>query len=39
MADFVSQIARDQAELAAKYVQQIQDPNLRDQAAGSLSRK
>jgi len=36
VADFVRQIARDQGDLAKRYVEHIQDPELRKQVAESL---
>ena len=39
MADFVAQIAHDQKDLAVKFVEQIHDPALRNQVAGSLSKR
>jgi hypothetical protein len=39
MADFVSGIARDQGDLALKFVLQIQDTALRDRVAASLPKK
>lgn len=36
MADFVTQIGREQSSLARKYAERIQDPNLRSQALQTL---